>query len=191
MRYAAKLLIPSRRLAVINGYLNAEQEDEFQGEDNTIIHTVLFPDGKFMDIKCCGCQDESSWTEAVLFAKANGGGFSQVAYTEPDESYLGEWELEDEGNSYFVEVVDGGDIENLELAIISPEGVISRDWQAEGWSISFCFVGLFPSYAQMLVPILPDGSSAWERDSFSAEKYGGEFLFCQIAAQPCPLPARL
>ena len=135
MRYAAKLLIPSRRLAVINGYLNAEQEDEFQGEDNTIIHTVLFPDGKFMDIKCCGCQDESSWTEAVLFAKANGGGFSQVAYTEPDESYLGEWELEDEGNSYFVEVVDGGDIENLELAIISPEGVISRDWQAEGWSI--------------------------------------------------------
>ena len=58
-------------------------------------------------------------------------------------------------------------------------------------SISFCFVGLFPSYAQMLVPILPDGSSAWERDSFSAEKYGGEFLFCQIAAQPCPLPARL
>ena len=31
MRYAAKLLIPSRRLAVINGYLNAEQEDEFQG----------------------------------------------------------------------------------------------------------------------------------------------------------------
>lgn len=71
MRYAAKLLIPSRRLAVINGYLNAEQEDEFQGEDNTIIHTVLFPDGKFMDIKCCGCQDESSWTEAVLFAKAN------------------------------------------------------------------------------------------------------------------------
>lgn len=43
MRYAAKLLIPSRRLAVINGYLNAEQEDEFQGEDNTIIHTVSFP----------------------------------------------------------------------------------------------------------------------------------------------------
>lgn len=60
MRYAAKLLIPSRRLAVINGYLNAEQEDEFQGEDNTIIHTVSFPDGKFMDIKCCGCQDECS-----------------------------------------------------------------------------------------------------------------------------------
>lgn len=28
MRYAAKLLIPSRRLAVINGYLNAEQVDE-------------------------------------------------------------------------------------------------------------------------------------------------------------------
>ena len=135
MRYAAKLLIPSRCLAVINGYLNAEREGEFQGEDNTIIHTVSFPDGKFMDIKCCGCQDESSWTEAVLFAKANDGGFSQVTYTEPDESYLGEWELEDEGNSYFVEVVDGGDIENLELAIISPEGVISRDWQAEGWSI--------------------------------------------------------
>lgn len=80
MRYAAKLLIPSRCLAVINGYLNAEREGEFQGEDNTIIHTVSFPDGKFMDIKCCGCQDESSWTEAVLFAKANDGGFSQVTY---------------------------------------------------------------------------------------------------------------
>lgn len=45
MRYAAKLLIPSRCLAVINGYLNAEREGEFQGEDNTIIHTVSFPDG--------------------------------------------------------------------------------------------------------------------------------------------------
>ena len=41
MRYAAKLLIPSRCLAVINGYLNAEREGEFQGEDNTIIHTCL------------------------------------------------------------------------------------------------------------------------------------------------------
>lgn len=134
-KYAAKLLIPHKQAAVIEDYLNAECEDEYQGEDYTIINTVTFPDGRVMDIKCCGCQDESSWTEAVLFEQT-GGGLSQVAYTEPDESYLGEWELEYDGVNYFIEVVDGGDIDAPELAVISPEHIISRNWVAEGWSVN-------------------------------------------------------
>lgn len=135
-RYAAKLLIPSRQLAIINGYLNAEREEEYQGEDYTIINTITFPDGRVMDIKCCGCKDESSWTEAVLFEQSKDGGLVQAAYTDPDGSYLGEWELDLCGTTYFVEVVDGGEISEPTLAVISPEHLLSRNWKAEGWSVN-------------------------------------------------------
>lgn len=135
-RYAAKLLIPSRELVIINGYLNATKEGEYQGEDYTIINTVTFPDGRVMDVKCCGCNHESSWTEAVLFEQAKDDGLDQVAYTEPEDQYIGEWELELDGTTYFIEVVDGGDIDEPALAIISPEHVISRNWKAEGWTIN-------------------------------------------------------
>ena len=59
-------------------------------------YTVQFPDGKQMDIKCCGCQDEPSWTEAVLF-DADG---SQLCCTEPGDSFDGPWELQYEGIRY-------------------------------------------------------------------------------------------
>lgn len=136
MKYEAKLLIPHKELEIINAYLRAKKEGEFQGEDSTIINTVTFPDGNVMDLKCCGCNDESSWTEAVLFTPGKQGGLFQVAYSDPDESYLGEWELEYDENYYFIEVVDGGSIEAPSLALITPEHIISREWEAEGWAIN-------------------------------------------------------
>lgn len=87
-------------------------------------------------MKCCGCNHESSWTEAVLFEQTKDDGLDQVAYTEPEDQYIGEWELELDGTTYFIEVVDGGDIDEPALAIISPEHVISRNWKAEGWTIN-------------------------------------------------------
>ena len=60
---ATVLTIPRSVMDQINDYLNADTEDAYQGEDNTITYTAHFPDGKEMDVKCCGCRDESSWTE--------------------------------------------------------------------------------------------------------------------------------
>ena len=68
------------------------------GEDNTITYTAHFPDGKEMDVKCCGCRDESSWTEAVLFDK-NG---AELCCSEPADEYDGTWTLENEGVEYIV-----------------------------------------------------------------------------------------
>lgn len=94
--YFTKVKIPKDIMKTINGYLKAKKEDEFQPEDNTIVYTAVFPDGKEMDIKCCGSQDEASWTEAVLFDEHGG----QLCFTDPDEDYEGTWELEYEGTRY-------------------------------------------------------------------------------------------
>lgn len=88
--------VPKSVMDTIKGYLNAKAEDKFQGEDNTISYTAVFPDGKQMDVKCCGCRDESSWTEAVLFDK-NG---CELCCSEPEYKYAGTWELEHEGVKY-------------------------------------------------------------------------------------------
>ena len=66
----------------------------------TITYTVQFPDGKQMDIKCCGCQDEPSWTEAVLFDEDG----SQLCCTEPGDSFDGPWELQYAGIRYTVTI---------------------------------------------------------------------------------------
>ncbi len=59
--YNKILYVPESVLQTIREYLDAQSESEYQGEDNTIIYTAKFPDGREMDIKCCGCQEESSW----------------------------------------------------------------------------------------------------------------------------------
>lgn len=50
--------------------------------------------------KCCGCRNESSWTEAVLFDEK---GF-QLTYSEVEEEFEGPWELEYNGVHYCVDV---------------------------------------------------------------------------------------
>lgn len=99
--YKQILAIPSSTLNMINDYLDAGYEDEFQSEDETIIYTAKFPDGKEVDVKCCGCQDAPSWTEAVLF---DSSGY-QLAYTEPSDEFTGPWELEYNGITYIVDVI--------------------------------------------------------------------------------------
>ena len=94
------LYVPSSVLQTIRGYLQAESKAEYQGEDNTIIYTAKFPDGKQMDIKCCGCQEDPSWTEAVLFDKSG----YQLCFTEVKEEFEGPWELEYKGTLYCVDV---------------------------------------------------------------------------------------
>lgn len=74
-----------------------------QDRNTTITKTVIFPNGMEMDIKCCPATDETSWTEAVLFLPTGG----ECCFTEPDEEFLGPWELECDGITYRVEVQTG------------------------------------------------------------------------------------
>lgn len=76
-------------------------EDAYQGEDNTLSVTAHFPDGKEMDVKCCGCQDEASWTEAVLFGK-NG---CELCCSEPDDEFIGNWMLSSGDKTYAVRIM--------------------------------------------------------------------------------------
>ena len=90
------LRISRREAEIVNGYLQAKNAEEFQDEDHTISHTVVFPDGKQMDVKCCGAQEECSWTEAVLFDE-NG---CELRCSEVSDRYDGTWELEYQGRRY-------------------------------------------------------------------------------------------
>lgn len=98
--YQKVLSVPDSVLLTIRGYLQAQSEAEYQGEDNNIIYTTKFPDGKEMDIKCCGCRDESSWTEAVLFDERG----CQLTFSEVEEEFEGPWALEYNGILYCVDV---------------------------------------------------------------------------------------
>lgn len=105
VRFHQTLKISQDALAIINGYLNADSPEKYQGEDSAIIHTVQFPDGKQMDIKCCGCNAEASWTEAVLFDSHG----CEIACTEVCGEYTGLWELEYFDAIYTVDVVVDGE----------------------------------------------------------------------------------
>lgn len=112
MRYELTLRINPAELDLINGFLYKEPKtaDECLGEDEPISHSVRFPDGYEMDIKCCGVQFEpqngtnTAWTEAVLFNK---DGY-EVGNSDVCGDYTGEWLLQgDNGNEYVVKVERG------------------------------------------------------------------------------------
>lgn len=80
----------------IDGYLYARSVEQYQGEDNTITKSVIFPDGMQMDVKCCGSKDEPSWTEGVLFDRRG----NEVAHTDVFDEFEGKWELVHDGILY-------------------------------------------------------------------------------------------
>lgn len=110
MKYTAAIEIEPAEAKIINKYMHEEPTDESDclGEDETITHTAVFSNGYQMDIKCCGVQynenetTNTAWSEAVLFDKQN----NQIAYTEPCDTYFGEWQLEANGNEYTANVIE-------------------------------------------------------------------------------------
>lgn len=94
--FVKRLHISQEEAKMINGYLQAKSVEQFQDEEHPISHTVVFPDGKQMDVKCCGAQDQCSWTEAVLFDK-NG---CELCCTEVSDRYDSIWELEYQNRRY-------------------------------------------------------------------------------------------
>ena len=99
--YETTLIVSESAFEKIRGYLEAKDENEYQGEDNTITYTGTFDNGYQMDVKCCGCQDEPSWTEAVLF---NQKGY-ELCCTDPDDDFEGEWRLEYDNEIYIVNIL--------------------------------------------------------------------------------------
>lgn len=108
MKFEEIIKVNKEDFEVINRYLTVQPqtEAESQSEDDTIVYTAKFSDGKFIDIKCCGVQfdednDNTSWTEAVLFDQ-NG---VEICCSDVCDYFLGKWELEDDGNKYIVHVI--------------------------------------------------------------------------------------
>ena len=94
--YCEGFMISRAESDVIDGYLYARSEEQYQGADNTITKSVIFPDGMQMDVKCCGSQDAPSWTEAVLFDRRG----NEVAHTDVFDEFEGKWELVHESILY-------------------------------------------------------------------------------------------
>ena len=112
--YSEIITLFSEDVAAIDNYLNGEEP---LYECETITNTATFSNGYQMDIKLCGVGDENDWddingwkengfepwTEAVLFNEDGG----QLAFTDPCDSYMGEWSIQYNDDIYTVSVMEG------------------------------------------------------------------------------------
>lgn len=102
-----KITILQDDLDEINKFLSwkkGSNERYHLNEGETVFFTAHFDDGRIMDIKCCGCKDECAYTEAVLFERATGDGYSEIACTDCLDKILGKWEIEYNNVIYSVDV---------------------------------------------------------------------------------------
>lgn len=109
--YKKMIYLSQKEANFINKLLTNEPENEEEcfGEDMTITHTARFSNGFDMDIKLCGVQYEEGgcntpWTEAVLFGTTDGTNYHEVSCTDVGEEYMGEWEMEYNGDKYITVV---------------------------------------------------------------------------------------
>ena len=107
MKYNAVLEVGKVELERINDLLSLTGEQSYNKyglkEDEIIVETVKFSNGNFADVKLVIADDDSyNWTECVLF---NSQG-NELAYSEPSDTYTGEWLLFNNGDTYTVIVVE-------------------------------------------------------------------------------------
>lgn len=112
MRYERTIFVKPDLLQTIDAYLEADNEEAYQGRNETISFTAVFDNGLQVDVKCCGCSDQASWAEAVLFDE-NG---RELGCTEPEGSpFSGEYCFFLEGDEYVVSVQAGKEEENADV----------------------------------------------------------------------------
>ena len=70
-------------------------------EDDTLVWSASFGNGFEMDIKLCGANEETAWTEAVLFKD----GF-EIGCTDCMDEILGMWEIDYDDVAYITNVVE-------------------------------------------------------------------------------------
>lgn len=93
--------ISGKEMELINDLLSLTVDKIYQKygykRDETITHTAKFPNGIEADIKLVICQEDTPYTEGVLFHN----GF-ELACTEPNSAYDGKWNFEYDGIEYTV-----------------------------------------------------------------------------------------
>lgn len=70
-------------------------------EDDTLVWSASFENGFEMDIKLCGANEETAWTEAVLFKD----GF-EIGCTDCMDEILGMWEIDYNDVAYITNVIE-------------------------------------------------------------------------------------
>lgn len=85
--------ISRKEMDLINDLLNLSGDEIYQKygykRDETIIHTAKFSSGIEADIKLIICEDESPYTEGVLFQNGH-----ELTCTDPNDTYNGKWDFE-------------------------------------------------------------------------------------------------
>ena len=102
MEYTQTIKISQHRSDIIS---RALAEPGHMDQDETYVETASFLDGLYLvDVRLVGCGDEEpAWTEAILLKRNDNGSYSGIAYTDPDDEFLGEWDLDDhDGNTFTV-----------------------------------------------------------------------------------------
>lgn len=98
------IVISKKEMKLINDLLNLDGDEIYQKygfkRDETITHTAKFPNGIEADIKLVICEEENPYTEGVLFHN----GF-ELAHTDCECTYDGEWRFEHNGIEYVVNVI--------------------------------------------------------------------------------------
>lgn len=93
--------ISREEMGFINNLLNLPGDEIYQKygykRDEAIIHTAKFSNGIEADIKLVISEEESPYTEGVLFHDGY-----ELTRTDPDDVYDGEWDFEFNGLKYIV-----------------------------------------------------------------------------------------
>lgn len=164
MNYQETITINASEAAFIN---KALQSKDMMSEDGTLVHTVRFADGMKMDVKLCGSQDDTPWTEVVLFKNGY-----EVCCSEHCKTYDGPWTLECGENTYTAVVV----MENKEEAkqTVTTTTMVCRQ----------CGGTEFASRFQVSVECIVDGSGRLIRFLETDIEDAREACRSKIAAEP-------
>lgn len=99
----AYIKISTKELNYINELLKLDGDEIYQKyglkRDEVIMHTAKFSNGIEADIKLVICEEEAPYTEGVLFHN----GF-EMAHTDCEDEYTGDWYFEANGEEYCVHI---------------------------------------------------------------------------------------
>ena len=120
----AIIKIPTKELNYINELLKLNGDEIYQKyglkRDEIITHTAKFQNGIEADIKLVICEEEPPYTEGVLFHN----GF-ELARTDCEDEYTGDWYFEVGGEEYCVHVEESKSLDNINAETCQQEEEMS------------------------------------------------------------------
>ena len=103
MTYDQTIHVDAQDASYLEHWTKSNDGDKRLTEDETFSRTAIFHDEIEIDVKCCGNDEGTAWTEAVLFHHG-----SECACTEPCEDFFGDWSFDYEGDTFIVHVINDG-----------------------------------------------------------------------------------